>query len=85
MESLESNSQSDRMTRLENAERTLDIAEHFANQGYLVSSSELADMMDVNASAVTSRGDQWAWRNWAVTRIRKEGNQILWQLERIDG
>jgi ribonuclease HI len=40
--------------------------------------------MDVNASAVTSRGDNWGWRNWVVSRVRREGNQILWQLERVD-
>jgi len=63
---------------------TLRAAEEIASQGYLVTSSELADLMDINASAVTSRGDHWAWRNWVVSRVRREGNQILWQLERTD-
>ena len=63
---------------------TLRVAEEIASQGYLVTSSELADLMDINASAVTSRGDHWAWRNWVVSRVRREGNQILWQLERAD-
>ncbi|MBD2019419.1 hypothetical protein H6F43_04370 [Leptolyngbya sp. FACHB-36] len=63
---------------------TLHIADDIANKGYLITSSELADLMDVNASAVTSRGDNWVWRNWVVSRVRREGNQILWQLERVD-
>jgi ribonuclease HI len=63
---------------------TLNIADEVANKGYLITSSELADLMDVNASAVTSRGDNWVWRNWVVSRVRREGNQILWQLERVD-
>ena len=63
---------------------TLRVAEEIASQGYLVTSYELADLMDINASAVTSRGDHWAWRNWVVSRVRREGNQILWQLERAD-
>ena len=63
---------------------TLRAAEEIASKGYLVTSSELADLMDINASAVTSRGDHWAWRNWVVSRVRREGNQILWQLERAD-
>ena len=63
---------------------TLQFADEIAKQGYLITSSELADLMDVNASAVTSRGEYWAWRNWTVSRVRREGNQILWQLERID-
>lgn len=73
-----------RIERLENALKTLQITDELAKQGYLITSAELADLMDVNASAVTSRGDYWAWRNWTVSRIRREGNQILWQLERID-
>jgi ribonuclease HI len=42
---------------------TLRIADEVAKNGYLITSSELADLMDINASAVTSRGDRWAWRN----------------------
>lgn len=63
---------------------TLRIAEEIATEGYLITSSELADLMDVHASAVTSRGDEWRWRNWIVSRVRREGNQILWELERGD-
>ncbi|HBB35742.1 MAG TPA: ribonuclease HI [Cyanobacteria bacterium UBA8803] len=73
-----------RVAQLRNLVETLRIADEIATQGYLISSSELADLMDVNASAVTSRGDNWPWRNWIVSRVRREGNQILWQLERID-
>jgi ribonuclease HI len=73
-----------RVGQLRNLVETLRIADEIASQGYLISSSELADLMDVNASAVTSRGDHWPWRNWIVSRVRREGNQILWQLERVD-
>ncbi|NEP20051.1 MAG: ribonuclease HI [Leptolyngbya sp. SIO4C1] len=73
-----------RINRLRDSLETLKIADEVSKQGYLITSAELADLMDVNASAVTSRGDYWAWRNWTVSRIRREGNQILWQLERID-
>lgn len=73
-----------RIERLQNTLKTLQVTDELAKQGYLITSAELADLMDVNASAVTSRGDYWAWRNWTVSRIRREGNQILWQLERID-
>lgn len=62
----------------------LQIADEIARYGYLITSSELATLMDINASAVTSRGEHWAWRNWSISRVRREGNQILWQLERID-
>ncbi|HEY9627520.1 MAG TPA: ribonuclease HI [Coleofasciculaceae cyanobacterium] len=73
-----------RVFQLRNMVETLHMADEIAAKGYLITSSELADLMDVNASAVTSRGDNWVWRNWIVSRVRREGNQILWQLERVD-
>ena len=73
-----------RVTQLRNLVETLRIADEIATKGYLITSSELADLMDVHASAVTSRGDEWRWRNWIVSRVRREGNQILWELERGD-
>ena len=73
-----------RIAQLHHLVETLRIADEIAEKGYLITSSELADLMDVHASAVTSRGDQWRWRNWVVSRVRREGNQILWELERAD-
>jgi ribonuclease HI len=73
-----------RVAQLRNMVETLHMADEVASKGFLITSSELADLMDVNASAVTSRGDNWVWRNWVVSRVRREGNQILWQLERVD-
>jgi len=73
-----------RVTQLRYTVETLQMADAIASHGYLITSAELADLMDVNASAVTSRGDHWVWRNWVVSRVRREGNQILWQLERVD-
>jgi ribonuclease HI len=72
-----------RVAHLHHLIDTLRIADEVAKNSYLIASSELADLMDINASAVTSRGDRWAWRNWIVSRVRREGNQILWQLERV--
>lgn len=74
----------ERIAQLRSLVDTLRMADEIATRGYLITSSELADLMDVNASAVTSRGDHWVWRNWVVSRVRREGNQILWQLERVD-
>ena len=73
-----------RVAQLRSLVETLRIADEIATKGYLITSSELADLMDVHASAVTSRGDEWRWRNWIVSRVRREGNQILWELERGD-
>jgi ribonuclease HI len=73
-----------RVAQLNHLIETLRITDEIASKGYLITSSELAQLMDVNASAVTSRGDNWVWRNWIVSRVRREGNQILWQLERVE-
>lgn len=73
-----------RVVQLRNLIETMRVADEIAAKGYFITSSELADLMDVNASAVTSRGDEWRWRNWIVSRVKREGNQILWQLERWD-
>jgi ribonuclease HI len=73
-----------RIAQIRSLVETLRVADEIAAKGYLITSSELADLMDVHASAVTSRGDQWRWRNWVVSRVRREGNQILWELERGD-
>ncbi|MEB3224507.1 MAG: ribonuclease HI [Synechococcus sp.] len=75
----------ERVQRLSDVIESLRIADEIAAKGYFISSSELADLMDVNASAVTSRGHEWTWRNWIVSRVKREGNQILWQLDRIIG
>lgn len=77
-------SREERITEVQNVIETLRIADEVASKGYLITSSELAAIMDINASAVTSRGDHWSWRNWVVSRVRREGNQILWQLEKVD-
>lgn len=76
-------SREERVIEITNLIETLRIADEIAREGYLITSSELADLMDINPSAVTSRGDHWSWRNWIVSRVRREGNQILWQLERV--
>jgi ribonuclease HI len=81
---LDNRSSESRIDALRDVVESLCIADEIAEKGYLISSSELADLIDVNASAVTSRGDNWVWRNWVVSRVRREGNQILWQLERVD-
>ncbi len=73
-----------RVAQIRSLVETLHMADEIASKRFLITSSELADLMDIHASAVTSRGDNWVWRNWVISRVRREGNQILWQLERVD-
>ncbi|NBO31155.1 MAG: hypothetical protein EBV05_05960 [Cyanobacteria bacterium WB6_1B_304] len=74
----------ERIAHIRSLIETLRNADEIALKRYLITSSELADLMDINASAVTSRGEEWIWRNWRVYRVRREGNQFLWQLERLN-
>jgi hypothetical protein len=76
-------SDDERVGQLQDLLITLRMADELAEKGYLITSHELASLMDVNPSVVTSRGESWAWRNWMISRVRRESNQILWQLERI--
>lgn len=72
----------DRIVFLRQLIESLRLSDEIAERGFLITSSELATLMDVHPSAVTSRGENWIWRNWQVSRIRREGNQILWKVER---
>lgn len=72
----------ERMLFLRQLIESLRLSDEIAERGFLITSSELATLMDIHPSAVTSRGDNWIWRNWQVSRIRREGNQILWKVER---
>ncbi len=73
----------ERIASLRQLMESLRFSDELAERGYLITSAELAILMDVHPSAVTSRGECWIWRNWQISRIRREGNQILWKLERI--
>ncbi len=71
-------------TSIINVLERLRIADAIATQGYLITTQELSELVGLSTSAISDRGDEWTWRNWLVSRGRKEGHQILWQLERAD-
>jgi ribonuclease HI len=56
------------------------IADEIATAGYLISSGELAMLMNVSPDVIESQGDRWIWRNWKIARARQDGEQVLWQL-----
>ncbi|NEP16880.1 MAG: hypothetical protein F6J97_08230 [Leptolyngbya sp. SIO4C1] len=61
---IESN-QSDRIARLEAIQKALDLAEHICNRGYFVSSNELAEIMDLQASVLDVKG------------VRRDATEVL--------
>ncbi len=60
----------------------LRMADTIATQGYLITTAELAELVGLSPGTIADRTEDWTWRNWLVSRARKAGNQILWQLER---
>lgn len=60
----------------------LRMADEIATKGFLITTQELSELVGLSSSAISDRGDEWTWRNWLISRGRKEGNQILWHLER---
>lgn len=62
--------------------KPLTIAQEISTQGFLITTQEVASLTGLSAATITGRGEQWHWRNWEVSRVREEGGQILWQLER---
>jgi ribonuclease HI len=63
---------------------TLRIADEIAQQRYLITTTELATLTSLTLSTIGDRGEDWTWRNWQVSRVRREGNSTLWMLERLD-
>ncbi|MGB3493380.1 MAG: ribonuclease HI [Elainellaceae cyanobacterium] len=59
------------------------LADEIANEGYILTSAEVADLVGISSATVTSKGDSWIWRNWKIQRTQHEGQQVFWQLERI--
>lgn len=74
-----------RLNRVSNMLKLLQTADELANQGYLITTSELVVLTGVSASELTKRGDDWTWRNWTVSCVSSESDQEkFWQLERIE-
>lgn len=75
-----------RINRVSNMLKLLQTADELANQGYLITTSELVVLTGVSANELAKRGDDWTWRNWTVSCVSSEADlEKFWQLERIEG
>jgi ribonuclease HI len=63
----------------------LRIADEVAKGNYLLTTQELATIVQLTAKTIGAKKEDWVWRSWLISRVREESNQILWQLERVDG
>ncbi len=73
----------EKLAQLRSLVETFQLADTLADQRYLITTHELADLVGISITTATNRGESWVWRNWRVSRVRQESNQILWQLERV--
>ena len=74
-----------RINRVSNMLTLLKTADELAQQGYLITTSELVVLTGVSAAELAKRGDDWTWRNWTVSCVSGESDQEkFWQLERIE-
>ena len=72
---------------MQNLRETIDrlrIADEVAKGNYLLTTQELATIVQLTAKTIGAKKEDWVWRNWLISRVREESNQILWQLERVD-
>ena len=62
----------------------LRIADEVAKGNYLLTTQELATIVQLTVKTIGAKKEDWVWRSWLISRVREESNQILWQLERVD-
>ena len=73
------------LQRLSHILTRLQMADTLAEHGYLITSQELADLLDETADDIAQRGTQWTWRNWSVAQVGGSGaDREFWQLERLE-
>lgn len=53
-----------------------------AEKGWLISTAEIAEIIGLNSSAITSRGERFAHEVWLFERVRREGNCYIWRISR---
>ncbi|MGB7413892.1 MAG: ribonuclease HI [Thermosynechococcaceae cyanobacterium] len=58
----------------------LQFADAVASQGYLISTDELAMLLNIPTQEIQHRHEPWAWRNWTVSPSKEENGLTLWQL-----
>ena len=62
----------------------LRIADEAAKNQYLLTTQELGILLQLTPKTLSSRKEDWVWRNWLISRVREESHQTLWQLERVE-
>jgi len=72
-----------RLDALRSLVETFHLADEIADEGYVLTSAEVANLVGISSSTVTGKGDDWIWRNWKFQRVQQDHHQTLWHLERI--
>ncbi len=72
------------MQVLTEAMERLRFADEAAKDNYLLTTEELAIVVQLPAKTIDSKKEDWVWRSWLISRVRDENDQTLWQLERTE-
>jgi ribonuclease HI len=72
------------MQVLTEAMERLRFADEAAKGNYLLTTEELAIVVQIPAKTIGLKKEDWVWRSWLISRVRDENDQTLWQLERTE-
>lgn len=72
------------MQVLTEAMERLRFADEAAKGNYLLTTEELAIVVQIPAKTIGAKKEDWVWRSWLISRVRDENDQTLWQLERTE-
>jgi ribonuclease HI len=72
------------MQVLTEAMERLRFADEAAKGNYLLTTEELAIVVQIPAKTIGLKKEDWVWRGWLISRVRDENDQTLWQLERTE-
>ncbi len=70
-----------RLQRLRELRDILNFADEIARKGYLISSPELADLLQLPLNRLPKAGEDRVWRNWHVCWVKEGKNEVWWRLE----
>ncbi len=83
IKTVKSKSEFDMQVLTEAMER-LRYADEAAKGNYLLTTEELAIVVQIPAKTIGLKKEDWVWRSWLISRVRDENDQTLWQLERTE-
>ncbi|MGI0490426.1 ribonuclease HI [Alkalinema pantanalense CENA528] len=61
----------------------LQMADEIADRCYLITSIELAQLVQLDPATIDQKNSPWIWRNWQIDRVTNAADEQFWQLQRL--